>query len=232
MMKVIKKKILYGFGLVYCYVYNFNYHIRHYKSHKILKRQLPQDLFFIHSPKTAGQSITNALDLQGVGHHTLQSYNINDGDVEKLLICLRDPIARFQSIYKYSHKPNHRKLSSPLWILPLFKDIDSFVESVLFDCFVKHHYFFRSQFMYVEGLGSFKKTKVVIIRFNHINKDFEKYFSKTLPQINPSPKNELIKNKAILSQSSVEKIKLVYHDDFIFIDEYNLDLFEGNIDII
>lgn len=223
-MLVIKKILdfmIYCFGRLYCLIYNYKYWLI-YRKYIWRNQEVDHlELLFVHFPKTAGRSVVFGLNPSVIGHFPI-SLHTSLNSVDKLVISFRNPEKRLQSIYKYSHMKENTKLTSPLWIVSRFSNINSFVESALFDCFIKYHYFFRPQVYFLEGIDELNVKEFHVLRFDNIGEDFEKVFNRELPRTNVSPKDSTLQLKSELTIQVKNKIKYVYMEDYLYIQENDL----------
>ena len=172
---------------------------------------------YIHIPKTAGTSISSAIYGKDPWHHRIRDFEKIDKmklDQFFKFAFVREPSARLLSTYNYALSENSKRPGHILSFCAEYKNFDDFVNKWLSKKNIYSHYFFWPQAEYL--LDSNKNLNLDFIgKFENLHEDFDVLCEKLnleteLPRLNVS-KNRY---KQEISNLTLEKIKLVYSDDY------------------
>jgi len=179
-------------------------------------------VFFIHIPKAAGTSVSSLLYGYDVGHSTVNDYkaiiplkkfnNIN------FFAVIRDPVERIISTYHYmKRRISIEDESHPFYLFSQHDNVSSLVMDERFEGLVKKNRFFWPTSHYIQGVD---ESKVVLLRFSHLNEDYLKLADAyKLPKILPN-KNKHEGNKQSISENASDHIIKLYHEDYKLLERY------------
>lgn len=195
----------------------YNFQTLIYKKRMINSLRLwnDEEFLFIHIPKNAGTSVIQALGKKEIGHFTfdeIESFGVTISQ-KNIFTIIRDPIDRIISTYNYARKLKFENSTTKLDFVARYKSVDDFVKLKLSDDLVNNHYFFYTQKKYIgSGAGNIK-----LIKFSNVKVEFENFCNDIgikgvlLPKKNVS---RIVSCKSNLSETSINKIKRLYSDDF------------------
>lgn len=173
---------------------------------------------FVHIPKTAGTSVSEALYGMQPWHHLARSYQqVDPQRFEEYFsfAFVRNPWDRALSIYKYARKISDSPYRGPLTDIAGYDSFESFVMDWCEKEKIQDHYFLRSQFSFVsiddESVGI-----DFLGRFENIDEDFKEVCRNmgvdvALPKLNQAKKKEDFRQS--YTTEMVDKIASVYNDD-------------------
>lgn len=177
-------------------------------------------LIFIHVPKNAGTSLTNALKMVDGGHHTHEYYkhkypNIFDNYVK--ISVIRNPWDRIVSNYEYAKMEKsywHSFDKSTIWgphpDYEILKNI-SFEECV--NKLVKDRSIFKHHGWGPQNEYIVHNNKIIvdqILEISQLNEYIKNNFSIELPFINKSNNKNY---KQYYNQDLIDKVGEIYFDD-------------------
>ena len=192
---------------------NFRYRLQN-RRYLYLNADNPHLL--IHCPKSGGTSISRALGLVGPGHFSLlEQLKSRPFPPRHIVMCLRDPLDRMISTYKYAQKPLHRRMHASLHLVGRYASFDDFVASPTFDEFVRHHYFFRPIAEMALGIKDVE-IPVIYLDFRNIVLEAQSKLGIDLGIFNTSP--DVSSTRASYNEDTLRKIVRIYSEDYEFID--------------
>lgn len=161
-------------------------------------------IVYIHIPKVAGTSISDALYNVDPGHFSSAELSyINKIKYQKFykFTFVRHPVTRFISTYKYAVKVTSLRPNSPLAFMTRYDDVNDFIINGLTKKIIDDHYFLWTQSKYSGDISSLD----FIGKFENLQNDFESLCSSLqlqvkLPYLNksePAQPTEL-NNKGLL----------------------------------
>ncbi len=178
------------------------------------------ETIFVHIPKTAGTSVSQALYGEQPWHHPIKLYA--ELDQEKYnqyfkFAFVRNPWDRLYSTFCYAKKISHPVLRGPLSDIA---KIESFEEFVLDWCThkkINEHFFLMPQFNYLTLDGETLAIDYVGY-FENLENDFQHIAKKLnitveLPVTNQSKKK--VNKGAVYTQEMREKVAELYHLDLL-----------------
>jgi hypothetical protein len=175
---------------------------------------------FIHIPKVAGKSISQALYGKDPRHHSIVDF-INQ-DVDKYInyytfSFVRNPWSRFCSIYFYLCEQNKNFPNGQYAWLSKYKNINDFVLNALHPDLLTQFDFFKTQFFYLSNVDNAIAVDY-IGKFEDIDHDFAIISKKlgvnrSLPHIGKARFRK--KYYEVLSVKSVDRIGEVYERDLV-----------------
>lgn len=181
---------------------------------------------FIHIPKAAGTSISDALYGEDPWHYTINHYKfLSCGDFEKYFKFgfVRNPYNRLYSIYNYGFKQSRIHPSTSIAFITEFPSFENFITNWLTHENINKHYFFYPQTKYLCS-----RTGQLLVdyvgRFESINQDF-KVISNRIQinkQLKHMNKSEYSAPKSVYTPELAEKVYDAY--------KYDFDLFSYNKD--
>lgn len=171
------------------------------------------DLLFIHIPKTAGTSIHRSLGLPDRGHHLFSKLSPGRAAAaEKVVFALRDPFDRLVSTYRYldalgRERPLRGRLT---WNIAIGRTFEEFLASDDLAAAVRDHYFYKSQFAYLDGIERVR-DKLVLLRSERLAEDMEQAFGISPGHLNRSPSGN---DTSFDSSTNRERVRELYRDDY------------------
>ncbi|SCY73622.1 sulfotransferase family 2 domain-containing protein [Desulfoluna spongiiphila] len=180
---------------------------------------------YIHIPKVAGKSISNALYGDDPMHHKLHEFREIDANKYNLYFkfgFVRNPWGRLYSAYNYLVNKNNYYPYGKYWWLNEYDSFDRFVIKGLTKELVENDMFFASQVSYLKNLSG--EIDVDFIgKFESINDDYiyiakKLGITKDLEKIGASAKN--IDYYSEYSNDMIKKVREIYIDD---VNEFNYD---------
>lgn len=209
------------FFKTFCIFHSITYKVR---SRRFLRANSLSKTLYVHTPKSAGQSIAATLGVVGPGHFSLKEqleYLNRNNSVELVVMSVRDPVDRMTSTFNYSRKTVHKKITSPLYFMNKFQSLEDFVCSPIFLICIKHHYFFKPQSIMGEGIFSLDKSiRVDFIRFHCIDRDISRVCGLLPPRINVSPSTKDT-NGRLWTDGTEKIVRVAYREDEDFLVRVN-----------
>jgi hypothetical protein len=131
---------------------------------------------FIHIPKTAGTSVSQAIYGEQPWHHSISTYhklNSNKAKTYFKFAFVRNPFDRLYSTYCYAKKISHQIYRGPLSEIAALDSFEDFVLNWCTEEKINEHFFLKPQFYYLSIDG---ETLYIdfIGYFENINEDFNK----------------------------------------------------------
>jgi hypothetical protein len=174
---------------------------------------------FIHIPKTAGTSVSQAIYQEQPKHHSVHTFQKLDNEkFEKYFkfAFVRDPFERLYSIYNYARKISHPIYKGPLTEVSDFDTFERFVIEWCTESRIKSHYFLKPQFDYLSLDGTQLNVNFVG-RFENIEDDFNNLcnllnINASLPMINVGTQKKL--NKIYYTNEMRRNVEQIYLYDF------------------
>jgi len=179
---------------------------------------LASDMLFVHVPKTAGMSISQALGRPDPGHYLLtdslewrRSLGL-DSDQLFIFSVVRDPVERVVSTWNFAYRQDvvNRGIGSALSLVRSYQTLPNFVSSPTFATYVEHHYFWWPQAKYLAGVSS---DRIKLLRFDRVDTDAKKLLGLELPTVNATPGDHRLRADE-LPQETVDLIRAAYSQDF------------------
>lgn len=148
---------------------------------------------FIHIPKTAGTSVSQAIYKEQPKHHPITTYvELDNKKFDKYFkfAFVRNPWDRLYSTFNYAKKISHPVYKGPLSDIAIFDSFEQFVWEWCTEENINSHYFLKPQFDYLTVDGENLAVDFVGY-FENLESDFNKVVDKlgietVLPTINKS----------------------------------------------
>lgn len=165
---------------------------------------------FVHLPKNAGSSLFAALGVRNVGHRLFCDIPENEKRrAERIVFCTRDPFDRIVSAYRYQQGLVERKGRRRGSLIGDLGEFAEFVLSPKLERLSAHHYFFRSQFRYLQGIERYAE-RLVHLRFAHLAGDARAKLGLEVGRLNAAETPLCTADDAALR----ERVRSVYRDDY------------------
>jgi hypothetical protein len=188
---------------------------RHERRHlSRVTSYLGDDPFFIHVPKSGGQSVQKAIGQDLAGHFTYRRLIQLDprfSEKESYLSILRDPVERLVSTYFYIRRVHESAGTTTLPRVARAPSLDAFLVDVLPDIRVEEHYFLRSASTYYEGADP---RRLMILNFDRLAEAFAEYSRIHLPATLALPHvNATARSRAVVSAEGRAVVESLYLAD-------------------
>ncbi|CAN5362620.1 hypothetical protein BH10PSE12_BH10PSE12_27550 [soil metagenome] len=178
-------------------------------------------VLFIHVPKNAGMSISNALYGQQIKHASIAYYHRVAPDLAALpsLAILRDPVDRFVSAYAYARTGGSRdnRISVPFRDqYRAFRSIDNALDHVeaAQDAYQVDHIFRRQTWYLTDRDGAVVVDQLLML-------DDMDRLVRLAPQLGRRPLphlNRCVSPKPALTDRQIDRIHGLYRDDLILVE--------------
>ncbi|WP_425392308.1 sulfotransferase family 2 domain-containing protein [Ekhidna sp.] len=173
-------------------------------------------LIFIHTPKTAGTSISSVLYGTDPWHYSASELKMINK--KKFLSYpkvgfVRNPFSRLLSTYHYAFQWIKQNPKTSVAFVTNYSDFEAFINRGLTSEIVKNHYFFWSYTRYLSENGKMCMDKIG--RFENLKRDFKDIFGEEmhLPELNRSKSS--LNYKDFYDANMIVKVKDLYKDDLI-----------------
>ena len=178
---------------------------------------------FVHIPKTAGTSISQALYKEQPKHHPLKIYkNLDSERFENYFkfAFVRSPYDRLYSTYRYARKISHPVYRGPLSDIAKYDSFEQFVFEWCDRQKISEHYFLKAQVDYL-SLGGDSIDVDFVGKFENLQEDFNRLckligIDATLPVSNVSTSDS--ERKSAYTTEMKNKISDIYKLDFELFD--------------
>lgn len=179
------------------------------------------NVLFIHIPKSAGTSVSEALYGEDTWHYSakeLKFINRHKFNEYYKFAVVRHPLDRIISTYRYAQSHIQNNQTTSLSFMRDYISINDFIDKCLDDEFIHEHYFFWKQADYV---CNFKGKVIVdrIIKFENLATEIYKVSNDTQIELNLRQLNKSqFKISETVSKANKEKVYRLYKDDFELFD--------------
>lgn len=171
------------------------------------------DSLLIHIPKSAGISLFDALGETNAGHRLFCDIPArHKRAAQRIVFCTRDPFDRLRSSYNYLRRIGEsRSAWRRLGVVAVPATFEQFVMSDELAQLASHHYFFRSQFRYLQGIEAFA-DKLVHLRFETLAADAAAKLGIELRRLNAAPSTA--DGNEHEEERLRQHVRSVYRDDY------------------
>jgi len=149
--------------------------MKYWKAEGWIKEFDETNSIFIHIPKAAGMSISNAFYGKDPWHYTINHYKfLTNRDFAHYFkfSFVRNPYDRLYSIYRYSFKQVQKHPQTSIAFLTQYPTFEQFITEWLSKKNIQSHYFFYPQTKYLCDVNG-KLLVDFVGRFESLQEDFK-----------------------------------------------------------
>lgn len=208
---------------------SISYRYRHFGFHvfpnwlneKLGRRSVYTDhydqkkLILIHTPKTAGTSLSKVLYGSDPWHYSstnLRFISPTKFRAYRKVAFVRNPFSRLLSTYNYALYWVNQNPNSSIKFVTAFPNFEDFVMNGLSESIVRNHYFFWTYWKYLSLDDELAMDEVG--RFEHFESEVKRIFPEIeteIPRINVGKGSKDYRNA--YSQAMIQKVTSLYKED-------------------